>query len=71
MEHTYEILVRGHLDDSWSEWFDGLEITPCPNGATRLSGVPDDQAILHGALAKIRNLNLLVISVTLVETHSV
>ncbi len=70
MEHTYEILVKGHLDDSWREWFDGLDISLCPDGTTRLSGIPDDQAILHGTMTKIRNLNLQIISVTLVESKN-
>jgi hypothetical protein len=24
---TYEIRVKGHLDQRWSDWFDGLTIT--------------------------------------------
>jgi hypothetical protein len=58
------IRVMGHLDPQWSEWFDGLVITPMQSGTTVLSGDFVDQAALHGALNKIRDLNLTLISVT-------
>ena len=65
---AYEIRVKGHLDPSWSEWFDGLQITNEPNGEALLSGHIPDQAALHGVLAKVRDLNLQLISVTSVHT---
>ena len=34
----YKIRVKGHLDELWSDWFDGLEITNLENGETMLSG---------------------------------
>jgi hypothetical protein len=63
---VYEIRVKGHLDPRWSEWFDGLQITNEPNGEALLSGYIADQAALHGALARVRDLNLELISVTTV-----
>jgi len=60
----YVIRVMGHLDPQWSEWFDGLVITQLQSGSTVLSGDIVDQAALHGALNKIRDLNLPLISVT-------
>jgi hypothetical protein len=60
----YVIRVIGHLDPQWSEWFDGLVITPLRSGDTVLAGDIVDQAALHGTLNKIRDLNLLLISVT-------
>ena len=65
-EH-YKIRVKGHLDPRRSEWFEGLTITPLEGGETSLSGPVVDQAALHGLLAKIRDLNLTLISVTRVE----
>ena len=59
----YEILVEGHLSERWSTWFDGLTIQIEPNGDTRLTGLLSDQAALYGVLAKIHNLNLVLISV--------
>ena len=60
---VYEIRVEGHLSDHWSTWFDGLTIQIEPNGDTKLIGLLSDQAALYGVLAKIPNLNLVLISV--------
>ncbi len=63
---VYEIRVKGHLDDRWSEWFDGLKITNLENGEALLSGEIVDQAALHGVLAKVRDLGLPLVAVTCV-----
>jgi hypothetical protein len=63
----YRIRVKGHLDERWSEWFDGLEITNLENGEAMLYGEIVDQAALHGVLNKVRDLNLPLISVTSVD----
>ncbi|MBI1878986.1 MAG: hypothetical protein HYR94_12340 [Chloroflexi bacterium] len=63
----YQIKVKGHLDQHWSEWFDGLTITHATNGETVLSGSVMDQAALHGLLLKIRDLNLTLLAVNRVE----
>ncbi len=60
---TYELVVREPLDASWSEWFDGFAITVSENQETKIVGFVRDQTALHGLLARIRNLNLTVISV--------
>jgi hypothetical protein len=57
------ITVKGHLDQRWSEWFDGLTITHLENGASVLTGHLPDQAALHGMLTKVRDLGLSLISV--------
>ncbi len=59
----YEIRVEGLLPSGWSDWFDGLDLQPGPDGDSVLSGSLPDQAALHGVLAKIRDLNLRLISV--------
>jgi hypothetical protein len=59
----YEIRVEGELPTDWSNWFEGLDIYCGPGGDTLLSGYVTDQAALHGVLAKIRDLNLKLISV--------
>jgi len=63
----YKIRVKGHLDERWSDWFDGLEITNLKNGETTLSGEIVDQAALHGVLAKVRDLNLALVAVSSVD----
>ena len=60
----YEIRIQGHLQDKWSEWFEGMRITREPDGNTTLSGQLPDQTALHSVLLKIRNMNLRLISVS-------
>jgi hypothetical protein len=55
---VYRIRVKGSLDEKWSDWFDGFDITPKPNDETLLIGPVADQAALHGLLCKIRDLGL-------------
>lgn len=70
----YEIVVKGHLDEERSYWFEGLTMTPglSEDGTpiTTFTGQIADQAALHGVLAKIRDMNLPLISVTQVEPNS-
>ena len=63
----YTIRLKGHLDPRRSEWFEGLAMTQTESGETVLSGPVADQTALHGLLAKIRDLNLTLISVTRAE----
>ncbi len=63
----YEIRLKGHLDDQWAEWFEGLTITLEENGNTLLTGPVIDQSALHGLLKKVRDLGLPLISVSPVE----
>ena len=66
----YEFRVEGHLAPSWSEWFDGLTIANLDNGEALLTGPVVDQAALHGLLAKVRDLNLSLISVNRIQPGS-
>ena len=63
----YEIRIKGHLDDRWADWFEGLTITREDNGETLLRGPVVDQAALHGLLRKVRDLGLPLVSVIQVE----
>jgi hypothetical protein len=63
----YEIRIKGHLDNRWAEWFEGLTITREENGETLLSGPVVDQAALHGLLRKVRDLGLPLVSVIQVD----
>jgi hypothetical protein len=58
MSDYYEILLEGQLDPRWSDWLEGMKVTPLENGASLLSGPVVDQAALHGLLNRIRDLNL-------------
>ena len=59
----YEIRIKGHLDNRWAGWFDGLTMTREANGETRLTGPVVDQAALHGLLRKVRDLGLPLVAV--------
>src|SRR2546422_8010580 len=67
-QEVYQIVVKGHLDSEWSDWFDGLTITMVDNGETILSGPVVDQTALHGVLIKIRDLGLPLLALTRIET---
>ncbi len=59
----YEIRIKGHLDQQWSDWFEGLLITLEDNGDTLITGPVVDQAALHGLLKKVRDLGMPLLSV--------
>ena len=63
---VYEIRIAGQLGAEWADWFDGMTITPEPDGATRLTGAVADQAALHGLLRRVRDLGLTLLGVNLI-----
>jgi hypothetical protein len=63
----YEICVEGEIDEGWSDWFEGLQLTRTGDGGTLISGRLVDQAALRGVLEKIWNLNLVLISIQRLE----
>ena len=60
---TYQIKLKGHLKESWADWFDGLDFTYEDDGTTNLTGDIVDQSALHGLLKKVRDLGFPLISV--------
>lgn len=66
----YEIRVRGHLDPHWSAWFEGWTIRNLENGEMLLRSTKADQSGVHGALNKIRDLNLTLISVVQIPAET-
>ena len=71
MPTHYEIRVKGHLSQRWSEWFDGMTIEFELEGGVKpvstLTGLLADQSALYGVLGKIRNLGLKLLSVECVN----
>jgi hypothetical protein len=63
MMQYYEIRVKGHLDPSWSDWFDEMMIIHEDTGETLLAGMLADQAALHGLLTRVRDLGIPLVSV--------
>ena len=68
----YQITVQGCVEPSWSDWFDGMEITnettQDAQSITTFTSNVDDQATLRGILNRIWDLNLIVLSVIRVES---
>jgi hypothetical protein len=70
---VYEIKIKGLLDDHWQQWFEGMilkrqESAVAGQDTTIIRGWIVDQPALHGLLAKIRDLNLPLISVTEIKS---
>lgn len=65
-----EIRVKAQIDQRWSEWLDGLEITHTPENETLLTGPIPDQAALYGLVAKLRDLGLPLSAVQCIEAES-
>ena len=63
----YEIRILGHLDDRWSDWFDGARISRESDGTTLIRAEVADQAALHGLLQKVRDVGLPLTSVIAVR----
>jgi RimJ/RimL family protein N-acetyltransferase len=57
---TYAIRVEGHLDDHWSAWLGGLDMTRGDDGATTVIVEVADQAQLHGVLAGLRDIGAVI-----------
>jgi hypothetical protein len=60
----FEVRVKGQLDESWSDWLEGLEVKLLDNDEMILSGYITDQAALMGVLNKLYGLNLALLSVS-------
>ena len=60
----YEIKIKGHLEEHWSDWLGGLEITQDGHGNSLLTGIVPDQAALHGIFNQVRDLGLTLVSIT-------
>jgi hypothetical protein len=66
----YQITIKGIVHDSWSDWFNGMEIfTHRQTGGalTILRGAVADQAALRGILNRLWDLNATLVAVPLVH----
>lgn len=64
---NYKICIRESISAGWLDWFGEFTLTQLPSGETLLTGPIADQSALHGLLARIRDLNLTLISVNRIE----
>lgn len=71
---VYQIIVQGSLDPSWSDWFQEMEITNDPktdtHSITTFKGAVEDQSALRGILNHLWDLNLTIVSVSLIESQA-
>jgi len=67
----YQIKVQGNIDSSWSDWFNGLEVSSGTGSdagcVTTFTGLVEDQAALRGILNRLWDLNLTLLSVIQIE----
>jgi hypothetical protein len=63
------IVLRGHLDGHWAEWFDGCLLRHEAD-RTILLGPGQDQAALLGLLLKVRDLGLTLLAVEWRARHA-
>jgi hypothetical protein len=68
---TYLIRVAGHLDDHWSAWLGELDLSHNDDGTTTVCVSVADQAQLHGVLAGLRDMGVVLTEVRTVggATH--
>lgn len=65
---VYEIHVQGLLEQRWCHWFEGMHIKANPDQCeTIITGMVIDQAALHGLLARIRDLGLILLALYRLE----
>lgn len=59
-ENKYQIVIDiseptgPHL----TAWFEDCQITPLPDGRTRLSAIVPDRSAMHGLIERVRDLNI-------------
>jgi hypothetical protein len=63
------ICIKEPIDQSWQDWFEGLQIKREGTGTTTLEGELRDQAALYGVLFTIRQLGLTLLSCETDEAH--
>jgi hypothetical protein len=65
-----EIRVEGCMDKNWDEWLEGFEIIHVGNNETLLAGKVEDQSVLYGMIAKLRDLGVKLLSVNSIPQPS-
>ncbi len=61
------IRIRGVIDESWSECFEGLKLDHPTPDETLITGMVEDQAAFYGLIGKLRDLGLQLVTVNSVD----
>jgi predicted mannosyl-3-phosphoglycerate phosphatase (HAD superfamily) len=59
-----EIHIKGQINQQWTDWFGGLDITHSDRDETILKGCLPDQAAVYGVISRLRDLGLELVSVS-------
>lgn len=70
MNPIYRIRIKGHLDPSWTDWFETMTLSQQEDGTTLLTGPVADQPALQGLLARIHSLGLPILLVELLDKET-
>jgi hypothetical protein len=65
-DRRYRIVVKDELGSYYDAAFEGMRLEPA-NGETAIVGLVADQAQLQGILVRITSLNLVLLSVSVVD----
>ena len=68
VDPCYRIVVKDELGSSYDVAFEGMRLEPS-NGETAIVGPVADQAQLQGILVRITSLNLVLLSVNVIESE--
>ena len=63
MKERYQIRIKGQLDPTWVEWFDGFTIESPAEHETLLTGQVCDQADYMASCSVLRNLGVELLGV--------
>lgn len=67
--NQYEIRIKGHVSQSWTNWLDDANVTLTDDGETIVTCTVIDQSALHGIFKRIRDFGLELISINRIETE--
>jgi len=65
----YRIRIKGRLDKSWEQWFEGMSLI-YEEDLTILEGDVADNSSLHSILNRIYDLNLTIISLEHIQMNN-
>ncbi len=60
---NYKIMIEGHLDKNFIDYFEGMTISLENDGKTIITLMSLDQAALHGLIKRIRDLGMSLVSI--------